>query len=289
MVACACALVVACGGSSASGIAGPSSDAGAAGDGGGTGTGTGAAAYTLDDVCERTAPKICELRKGCCEKTHGYDEAACLAQAKADCAKDVADARGGRMTFHPERIDPCLTTFEKLLDTCYETIDVLYEAFAIGECRVFEGQLAEGARCERDSQCSSPGGDGTFVDCNDERSVCTVTRLLSENEACAYGDASPGFCAKGLYCDAPIVQPGPGTCKKATALGDSCDKDQVIPLECGLGAYCDRTSAKCTKAKGDGAPCETAFECTSIRCEGPPGGTRTCQPAKPIVDAGECK
>lgn len=288
-IACAGALVLACGGSSSSGIGdSTANDAGTtSADGGGGG---GPTAYTLDNVCKLTAPKVCELQKPCCEKTFGYDEAACLAQAEADCAKDVADARGGRMTFHPERIDPCLAKFEKILDGCYETIDLLYQAFDITECRVFEGQLTEGAKCERDSQCRPGAGPNEFVDCNDDRKVCTVTRLLEENDACAYGDGSPGFCAKGLFCDAPLGQSNAGTCKKATPLGATCNKDKLLSLECGLGAYCDRTSAKCTAAKGDGAPCETAFECRSLSCEnGGGGGAKTCQQAKPIVDANECK
>ncbi len=285
--ACAGALVLACGGSTSSGITDPAAgDAGTSSADGGSGTTT---TYTLDNVCELTAPKVCALRKPCCEKTFGYDEAGCIAEAKADCAKDVADARGGRMTFHPERVDPCLAKFQSILDGCYETVDLLYRAFEITECRVFEGQLTDGAKCERDSQCAPASGPSAFVDCNDERKVCTVTRLLEEGAACAYGDGSPGFCAKGLYCDAPLGQSNAGTCKKATPLGADCNKNALLSLECGLGAYCDRTSGKCTTAKGDGAPCDTALECQSLSCEGTGGPGKTCQKAKPIVDENECK
>lgn len=278
-IASAGALVLGCGGSSSSAIGDPTG-----GDGGTTAEGGSAATYTLDDVCERTAPKVCAVRKPCCEKAWGYDDAACIAQAKADCAKDVADARGGRATFHPERIDACLAKLQPLVDACYETVDLLYRAFEISECRIFEGQLAEGAKCERDSQCAPATVSNAFVDCNDTRKVCTVTRLLSEGEACAYGDASPGFCAKGLFCDAPLGQSNAGTCKKATPLGERCNADKLLSLECGLGAYCDRASGKCAAAKGDGATCDTAFECRSLSCE-----DRTCRQAKPIVDAIECK
>jgi hypothetical protein len=60
--------------------------------------------YTLDDVCERVAPKICELTKSCCDKTGGFDQAGCIAHSKATCAKDVADVSGGRATFTPEKM-----------------------------------------------------------------------------------------------------------------------------------------------------------------------------------------
>ena len=287
-------VVLACGGSSSSEITAPaSSDGGTDGSSssssGGSSGSTNGGAYTLDNVCERIAPKICELRKSCCEKSYGYDEAKCIEFTKADCAKDVADARGGRMTFHPDLIDSCLTKFKPVLDACFETIDLLFAAFDIAECRIFQGQLDEGAQCERSSQCKS-GPAGSFVDCNDSRRVCTYARLFKENEACRYGDNAGGYCAKGLYCDAPLGGNVAGTCKKATPIGSSCDTLKLVSTECGLGAYCDKGTGKCTAAKDQGAACDTAFECKSLSCEnGGSGGDRKCQAADPIVDPDECK
>lgn len=280
--ACLGALVVACGGASSS----PIGDSASGPDGGAASraeAGTTQAAYTLDDVCERTAPKVCELRRPCCQASFGYDEAACLAQAKADCEKDVADARAGRMTFHPDRIDACIEKYRSVLDECFETVDLLYRAFDIAECRIFEGTLAPGAKCERDSECAKPSDPGAFVDCNDASKTCTATRLSSDGEACSFGDGSPGFCKKGLYCDIAIGTSNAGTCKKATAIGEDCRADEPLALECGLGAYCDEATGKCAPAKADGATCATAFECRSLACE------KTCQPAKPLVDEDECK
>lgn len=287
------AVVVACGGSSSSSILDPAS-----GDGGADGStsssssssssgGTGKS-YTLDNVCDLTAPKICALRKGCCEKTHGYDEAACIAFAKAECAKDVVDVRGGRMTFHPELIDSCLVKFKPILDGCFQTIDLLLQAADIADCRIFQGQLDEGARCGRDSECKS-GPAGAFVDCNDERQSCTYTRFFKEGEACRYGDNAGGFCSKGLYCDAPLGGGVPGTCKKATPVGSSCDTLKLVSTECGLGAYCDKGTGKCTVAKDDGHSCDGAFECKSLQCESTGGGGRRCLEADPIVTSSECK
>jgi hypothetical protein len=283
------AVVLACGGSSSSNIADPPSTDGGADGSSGSSSGGNGGPYTLDDVCDRTAPKICELRKPCCEKSFGYDQAKCLESTKADCAKDVADVRAGRMTFHPELIDTCIVKYKPLLDACFETIDLLFQAFAVAECRIFQGQLEEGAECERDSQCKS-GPAGSFVDCNDERRACTYSRLFKEGEQCRYGDNSGGFCAKGLYCDAPLGGSVPGTCKKATPIGSSCDTLKLISTECGLGAYCDKSTGKCAAAKDEGASCDTAFECQSIQCESSgSGGGRKCQPAEPIVSSSECK
>lgn len=290
VLAIVAALVAACGGSSSSDILASTNDGGTtpSGEAGADAGASGGAKYTLDDVCDLTAPKICELRKSCCEKAFGYDESACLQYAKNDCAKDVADARAGLLTFHPERIDPCVDKYQKVLDLCYETVDVLFAAFTLADCRIFEGQLAAGAQCARDSQCAAPTTPNSVVGCDDTKQTCNVVRLFKEGDACTWADPSPGFCDKGTYCDAPIGQAGAqGTCKKATPLGEACNTTVPITMECGLGAYCDKTTGKCSPSKDTGAKCETAFECQSLKCEGTL--SKTCQQAKPLVKEVECK
>lgn len=243
--------------------------------------------YTLDDVCERTAPKVCELRKPCCEKTHGYDEQACLAEAKATCAKDVADARAGRATFRQERIDPCLAKYKPLFEGCYETFSLVTEAAAtLKDCQAFEGQLAEGEACERGSQCKPSPDANAVTGCDDKTKRCTTTKLLGEGAACRIGDGASGFCTAGLYCDADFTKaPVVGTCKRATARGAICDTTKQFALECGLGSYCDKTSGKCTAAKAAGAPCNDNLECERLECD----ANKTCAPLKPLVDLNECK
>lgn len=290
-------VVVACGGSSSTNIFDPAAASDGGADGSSTSSsssssgssGTPGGGYTLDNVCDQVAPKLCALRKPCCEKTHGYDEAKCLEFTKADCAKDVAAVRAGTMTFHPEVIDPCFPKYKVVLDACFETIDVLLKAFDIAECRAFRGQLSEGAQCERSSQCKS-GPSGSFVDCNDERRECTLTRLFKEGEPCRYGDGAGGFCIQGTYCDAPLGGGVAGTCKKATPIGQNCNTFAFVSTECGLGAYCDKSTGKCTASKDEDAACDTAFECKSLQCESSGGGGgKKCQPADAIVDANECK
>ena len=76
--------ILACGGSSSSSIADPATGDGGTGDGAaGDGGTSGGTTYTLDNVCELTAPKICALRKPCCEKSFGFDEATCLANVES--------------------------------------------------------------------------------------------------------------------------------------------------------------------------------------------------------------
>src|SRR5262245_22754714 len=101
----------ACGGSSSDDVMTPAGSSGNASSSGSSGSTTGdasttqeggATTYTLDNVCEKTAPLVCEMRKTCCLAGAGYDEAGCLAHAKAECAKDVAEVNAGREAFHPE-------------------------------------------------------------------------------------------------------------------------------------------------------------------------------------------
>ena len=58
-------VALACGGASSSGID-PTGSAAAPDGGGGAGQDGQVATYTLDDVCERTAPRICApIRRAC--------------------------------------------------------------------------------------------------------------------------------------------------------------------------------------------------------------------------------
>jgi hypothetical protein len=267
------AFLFACSGSS-------SSDINALPDGG---TSSGPL-YTLDDVCDRVAPKICALTKSCCDKTGGFDQAGCMAHSKAVCSKDVADVRGGRATFHPETIDPCLAKFGPLFDSCYETFDLVLRATKdLRECRTFEGQLTEGASCERDSQCKPATAADELSGCPKDKLKCTTTRILLDGAACSLDNGTNAFCGTGLYCDAT----GAKICKKSTAIGSTCDAKVSPSFECGLGNYCDASTALCANGKGGSAPCKDLTECASLKCEGT--ASKTCVAPKAIVSVEECK
>jgi len=273
-VACAGAVLLsACSGSSSSIADGADS-------------GPSSALYTLDDVCERTAPKICELRKSCCDKTGGFAQAGCVAHAKAECAKDVADARGGRATFRPEKIDPCLAKFAPLFESCFETFDLILRATEqLRGCQTFEGQLAEGATCERDSQCKPSSAADELTGCPKDKLKCTTTKFLAEGAACSLDSGTSAFCGSGLYCDAT----GAKTCKKSTLGGSTCNAKASPSLECGLGSYCDPATALCANGKGGGAICKDLIECASLKCESGAGSGKTCVAPKAIVSTEECK
>jgi hypothetical protein len=287
----------ACGGSDSSDVTDGKGDGGGGSETGTSGGEGGTGSYTLDDVCDKVAPKICAMRKPCCDKSHGYDEAGCLAEAKADCAKDVADARAGRATFRPELVDPCIDKYTALFASCDFSYDLYFRALkVIKECRVFEGQLAEGAACERDAQCKPAAGANEIATCDkDGTKQCVKTTLLAETAPCELGEGIRATCDQGLYCDVNFAsQPFKGTCKKTTPLGSKCDAaKKPISLECGLGNQCDKASSVCAVGKAPGAACETDLECSSLKCPaGADGGAdagKTCGPAPTLMKPEECK
>ena len=287
----------ACGGSDSSDVTGGKDDGGGGSETGTSGGDGGSGAYTLDDVCDKVAPKICAMRKPCCDKSHGYDEAGCLAEAKADCAKDVADTRAGRATFHPELVDTCIEKYTTLFASCEFSFDLYVRALkVIKECRVFEGQLAEGASCERDAQCKSATDANATTSCDkDGTKQCVTTTLLAENAPCEIGEGVRSTCNEGLYCDIDFTsQPFKGTCKKTTPLGSKCDAaKKPIPLECGLGNRCDQATSVCAVGKAAGAACGTDLECASVSCpaagDGGADAGKACAPPPPLMKAQECK
>lgn len=274
--------LAACSGASSSSIGGET-DAGLDGS-------DASATYTLDDVCGRIAPKICAMRKSCCEQAASYDEAGCVAHETTECGKDVSDVRAGRATFHPEIVDGCLTRLQPFFDNCYLTFDILYRvADLLRTCRAFEGQLAEGAACERSSQCASPTEARAIVGCDDATKTCKVTRFLAEGAACTLASGLPSVCDDGLYCDADLTKsPASGTCKKATPRGAPCDATKAFDLECGFGSYCAATTRVCTAGKNGGAPCQEDLECASVSCVAGTGTGKTCKPPGALVTPSEC-
>jgi hypothetical protein len=275
------ASVWACGGSTSTGLDSAASSA----DGGADGAkGGGTSAYTLDDVCARVGPIVCDLRKPCCEQTGGYDAQGCLAHEAADCANDVNAAREGRETFHPELIDSCAAMLRPLYaSSCVVTFDLIYAVQALGPaCRIFEGTLAEGAACERDSQCK-PGGASDVTSCDATQKVCKTTHFAALGETCTIDAGLPIVCSKGLYCDADLTQKPPsGACKTVTAIGQGCDASKAYNLQCGFGNYCN--AGTCAAGKAAGSPCASDLECQSIKC----GTDKTCTTPAPLVKPDAC-
>lgn len=285
-------VAVACGGSSSSSVLAPPPDAGA--DGVSGEASAAAEPYTLDNVCARIPPIACEIRKPCCTEGPGFDEAGCLAHAKAECEKDVAEVRAGRETFHPERIEGCIPKFRKIFESCDLTFDLLQVAANdLAACQTFEGQVPTGGACERTAQCAPATGGSEVAGCDDDTKKCKTTKVLAEGAECSFADGFPGICGEGLYCDIDFERETSvltGVCKKKTALGVACDADQKpFNLECGLGNYCEPDAGTCTVGRAGGAACTEGFECNSVVCEKGGGKAGTCKAVTPLAKAADCK
>lgn len=248
-------------------------------------------AYTLDNVCEKTAQVVCDIRKPCCAAT--YNEAGCLAYQKAACAKDVEAVRAGTQKFHPERIDTCIPKLRALLEQCTFTWELLQSKGPdLGACAIFEGSLALDAGCERTSQCLPSTNAKDLTTCDDDSKRCKYISFLGEGAACALGDGISSVCGTGLYCDLDFAT-FKGFCKKSTSLGVQCDATKKpFQLECGLGNYCDPGTSKCTVGKAGGTACNNIdLECASVKCltdAGLPDGG-VCAALEPLAKPEECK
>jgi hypothetical protein len=275
---------VACGGSSSSGVMDPASDAGSDAT-------PGDAPYTLDNVCDRLPPIECDLRKSCCGAD--FDQAGCVAHARATCEKNVAEARAGSETFHPDRIPGCIEQYHAVFASCTLTFDLLQKyARDIGSCEAFTGQGAVGTTCERTAQCQPGSNANELGGCDDDTKKCKITKILAEGATCSLEDGLTGICDDGLYCDVDFKkQPATGVCKKKTSLGVACDKSKKpVPLECGLGNYCPEDAPLCTAGKAGGAACTSDVECATVKCEKPDAGaTGTCKTQQPLSKPAECK
>ncbi|UQA56231.1 hypothetical protein [Polyangium aurulentum] len=223
--------------------------------------------YTLENVCDRLPAKICAQRSSCCTKGGSFDESGCVAFEKSNCQKNVADVEAGKMTFDGESIQGCLDAIAPWASQCFLSSDDL---FSYGEasnvCRkVFAGEVAKDGACDRSEQCALPTDPKESSFCEFD-GKCALVRYVPEGTACDPFAGNGELCDRGLYCDAEPQQML-GACKRVTAVGAACDAQSAGNLECGLDAYCDTASAKCTASKGAGEACASSLECRSFGCE----------------------
>lgn len=287
-------LIAACSGSSSVDIAkadaAPASSTTSNGVDSGAGDAATSEAYTLDNVCARTADLLCDIRNPCCESGPGFNRPACYVHAKADCDLDVADVHAGLMTFHADRIETCIPVFQEIFGASCELTTRVLEKYgrALGACQVFEGKLPLGATCERGSQCQAATDKVGLVGCDDTTKKCTLTKIVGSGQPCSLAPPNMALCEEGLYCDADFAT-FTGSCKPKTALNSKCDKSkQPLSLECGLGNYCSTSSSLCTLGKPGGAACENDLECQSLKCTDATA-ERTCAAPKLLVKESECK
>jgi hypothetical protein len=250
--------------------------------GGPDGSTTGTGQYTLDNVCDVVAPRVCGLRKPCCTAAGiGFDEAGCEADFKSRCELDVAAAKSGDETFDPSGLDACFAKLPDIFAKCTLTLaDLQTVPLSLRVCNAFAGKKGEGAACTRNSECAPSADANTWVSCVDKTKTCTKLTIAKQGDGCDLSKST--LCDIGLYCDAPPLSSA-GTCKSATPTGQTCKQPAATDPECGIGAYCDQTSTTCTEARAAGETCTLPGECASGSCT-----SGKCAVGQPYVSASDC-
>ncbi len=238
--------------------------------------GVGGVSYTLDNICDTVAPGLCTDRESCCaDQGYSYDEAGCVARERETCEEDVARARAGDVSFHPELVDDCLVSAKAVFGSCVVAISDLVDVRndLVVCTKVFRGDKAEGAACTDESECALP--DGGFADCEDDK--CVHSLVVGEGGSCSFDGGN--LCEDGLYCD----NPDGGMCKVSLAAGATCDPMKDF-LSCGLGSYCEGMTQKCTTSKASGEACDSPLQCVSLSC----GASLCVGDGFSFVDESEC-
>jgi hypothetical protein len=245
------------------------------------GSTTNSSSYTIDNVCETAIPKLCALRQSCCEKTLGFDQAKCETFEKANCEKNIAKAKAGTISFHPENIDTCFAQLSDQMKICTPTIEQNLETLTKNKAcsTIFVGTKQTGEACDSSEQCQQPSDPASFAGCDSKTKTCQATvAVIAEGQAC---DVSAGkLCQVGWHCDTTKV------CKKDLAPGATCDPKLNTSLECGYSFYCDTTTTKCVARKATDETCASSLECRSFACD---AVKKTCGPLEPSPTIQECK
>lgn len=251
---------------------------------GGSSSDGGGGAYTLETLCDTLPETICRQRESCCEATHGFDEASCVARERAACEGNVAKAEVGDYTFDASSVDACLAAIGSYLAACRPALSARLAALpGLRACAfVFYGTRQEGESCAEDEDCAPAVGDNATATCDDDTGRCRIFRVLREGDACELSSDLGGVCESGLYCD--LAQgAATGTCKRAVSIGGACSGP--ASLQCGLGQYCEAETCVAGKpAGGDCSQLAGGLACASLEC-----AAGQCAEVEPVVDPEDCQ
>lgn len=246
------------------------------------GAGGGVPVYTLDNLCEHFAERVCGAREGCCRAVgYPYDALRCTALQEAQCRSSLGLVEEGLVEVDLSFADACFEEYERLIARCVLSPSQLtYELFDLSQScgRLFRGTQPRGAACSFDVECAL--SDDAVGMCDDDASICVELRVRESTESC---NLTGDFCKPGLFCDLdPTVTPYVGSCAPVQALGGPCDPAAVVS-PCGPGNFCEAPSETCTRGRAEGESCANDVMCASLACDG-----GQCLGSPPLVDALDC-
>ncbi len=207
-----------------------------------------------DDFPERAAQTVCTKLYGCCTAdevkdngTYGPDQAACERNVRRsfDQTASIEDSEAkGRVAFHADRAEECLTQYEALsceqLKSNATTVTPACEAY-------LEPMVRSGEACGSDSECIAGSCEGS------DEGEGTCQPFIAESGSCQDG----GVCGDGLYCEG-------GTCRRTKPDGEPCNTNR----ECATGGCNGRdpdagTPGECGPKGGEGTACYATTGCSS--------------------------
>jgi hypothetical protein len=165
-----------------------------------------------------------------------------------DCTATAKEITAGRIVYNSTQATACAAAIGSV--TCTDFITPTPAACDT----VLTGQVANGAACYLDEDCSTGW-------CNSTASLCpgTCQPFAQLNQSCASVQ-----CAKGLSCDAQVCKaesPANGPCPCQAGLWcDSSGASPVCKAALALGASCSTTDDQCnalTKCAGTPATCQS--------------------------------
>ena len=238
-------------------------------------------------TCDHFAKEICAYRHPCCDKTRvAFNQDGCEGSVRENCQKNLDEVALGKLNYHPEKIDACLSAVEARLVACDSKLGDL-EAILIEEapCRqIFQGAQPVGGTCTRSAQCKqSPLPNHTTM-CQRRTGKCVEERVLGMHEQCPLTAAEGrDYCGPGLYCESYILWPDFGFCEPTTPLGGDCMVYGVTGHPCALGTRCDMNTNKCVLALENNWQCSDSSDCLSRNCV-----SHVCAPSRVLLDPTQC-
>jgi hypothetical protein len=218
------------------------------------------------------AKAFCDSLQTCCAKSSiPFDWNACNA-AKVQAAQRIP--KGDTPTYNGVAAGRCVASIRSLSVTCTAS-DPYNDALAATCLAIYKGTGTGGAACSVDTDCAS--SENLFCDhvavaaAGVGGGVCAVRPSEHVGDIC--GQA--GSCSNGLTCS------GQRGCQPVLSLGAACVVDYVEP--CGPSLVCDSGLMTCISKTALGDSCDGNNICASGTCY-----QQVCVESIPLATAESC-
>lgn len=233
--------------------------------------------YTAENFCSELAKRQCDFYVRCQadptaaitdfdvvaefgNRVPGTERARCEAALSSTqaCRKIAATLAASRASINETRFTACL---DVAWPTDYCARDAIAAVAACRNLQFLEPATDDGAACTFDRDCRSGFCNGAGVD-----SCGTCAPPGGDGTACT----RDAMCiATTHYC--PGADGEAGTCTRFTALGQTCDAQDLNQEECGAGNVCAvgatiTSGARCAVGRKEGDLCDLSTQLPRLQC-----------------------